>query len=58
MSALKVGDSFPEDVKFSYVPYSPEQAEVTACGLPTNYDASKGKVSFHSIPLFPFSFPL
>ncbi|KAJ1336035.1 alkyl hydroperoxide reductase 1 [Microdochium nivale] len=54
MSALKVGDSFPEDVKFSYVPYSPEQAEVTACGLPTNYDASKEfknkKVVLVSVP--------
>lgn len=42
MSALKVGDSFPEGVVFSYVPYTPETGDITACGIPINYDASKG----------------
>jgi len=41
MSALKVGDSFPEGVVFSYVPYTPETGDITACGIPINYDASK-----------------
>ncbi|KAK5064742.1 hypothetical protein LTR84_000576 [Exophiala bonariae] len=41
MSALKVGDSFPDDVVFSYVPYTPESSEITACGIPINYNASK-----------------
>lgn len=40
---LKVGDSIPEGVKFSYIPYTPEKAELTACGIPTNYDATKGE---------------
>jgi hypothetical protein len=44
MSAPKVGDSFPEGVVFSYVPYTPETADITACGIPINYDASKGIV--------------
>jgi len=41
MSALKVGDQFPEDVVFSYVPYTDDKSEVTACGIPQNYNASK-----------------
>jgi len=43
MAELKVGDSIPEGVKFSYIPYTPEAAEVTACGIPINYDATKGE---------------
>lgn len=53
MSELKVGDSFPEDVKFSYVPYTSEKGDITACGMPVNFDASKG-VSFF---LHPFWLP-
>jgi hypothetical protein len=45
MSAFKVGDSFPEGVVFSYVPYTPETGDITACGIPINYDASKGTSS-------------
>lgn len=41
MSATKVGDSFPEGVVFSYVKPDPE-ASITSCGIPINYDASKG----------------
>jgi len=41
MSALKVGDSFPSGVVFSYVPYTPDKGDITACGIPINYDASK-----------------
>jgi len=41
MASLKVGDSWPSDVVFSYVPYQ-EGSEITACGIPINYDASKG----------------
>lgn len=40
MSALKQGDKFPSDVVFSYVPWTEETAEVTACGMPVNYKAS------------------
>lgn len=43
MSALKVGDSFPEGVSFTYIPVTPESSEITACGLPQKYDASAGK---------------
>lgn len=42
MADLKVGDSFPSGVTFSYVPYTPEKGDVTSCGIPINYDASKG----------------
>lgn len=41
MSALKQGDKFPSDVVFSYVPWTEETAEVTACGMPVNYKASE-----------------
>ncbi|KAI5809994.1 allergen Asp F3 [Peziza echinospora] len=38
---LKPGDRFPENVKFGYVPYQAEDAELTYCGIATQYDASK-----------------
>jgi hypothetical protein len=57
MSALKVGDSFPEGVVFSYVPYTPETADITACGIPINYDASKGTCVSRSLPSLPKIFP-
>ncbi|RVX66207.1 putative peroxiredoxin pmp20 [Exophiala mesophila] len=41
MSGLKEGDQFPDDVVFSYVPYTPESEAITACGIPINYNASK-----------------
>ncbi|EPS40335.1 hypothetical protein H072_5839 [Dactylellina haptotyla CBS 200.50] len=40
-TTLKVSDSFPEDIVFSYVPYTEEKADITACGVPINYNASK-----------------
>jgi hypothetical protein len=53
MSTLKVGDSFPEDVVFSYVPYTPETGDITACGIAINYNASKGTLLHYiSNPLF------
>jgi hypothetical protein len=48
MSELKVGDNFPEGVTFSYVPYTPENGDITSCGIPINYDASKGSDSLFS----------
>ncbi|MCJ1250772.1 hypothetical protein MMC30_008000 [Trapelia coarctata] len=54
MASFKAGDSFPEGVVFSYVPYTPEKEEITACGIPINYDASKEwadkKVVLFSVP--------
>ncbi|KIV91272.1 hypothetical protein, variant 3 [Exophiala mesophila] len=41
MSGLKEGDQFPDDVVFSYIPYTPESEAITACGIPINYNASK-----------------
>ncbi|KAL8700024.1 MAG: hypothetical protein Q9201_005670 [Fulgogasparrea decipioides] len=38
---IKVGDSFPSDVKFTTVPYTPEKEAITSCGMPQEYDASK-----------------
>ncbi|KIX95079.1 uncharacterized protein Z520_09389 [Fonsecaea multimorphosa CBS 102226] len=41
MAGLKEGDQFPPDVVFSYIPYTPESADITSCGIPQNYNASK-----------------
>ncbi|KIV77075.1 hypothetical protein PV11_08911 [Exophiala sideris] len=52
--SLKAGDKFPDDVVFSYVPYTEEAADITACGIPINYNASKEwankKVVLFSVP--------
>jgi hypothetical protein len=50
MAELKVGDSFPSGVTFSYVPYTPENGDITACGIPINYDASKGSYHYLAAP--------
>ncbi|KAJ5180055.1 Peroxiredoxin Pen c 3 [Penicillium capsulatum] len=39
--SLKAGDSFPQDVKFSYIPWSEDKGDITSCGIPINYNASK-----------------
>jgi hypothetical protein len=58
MAALKVGDSLPSDVVFSYIPYTEESSEITACGIPINYNASKGfPLLFLSTFLSPYPFP-
>jgi hypothetical protein len=44
MAELKVGDSLPSGVTFSYVPYTPETGDITSCGIPITYDASKGTI--------------
>merc|ERR1712000_570380 len=41
MAELKVGDTFPEGVSFSYVPVSSDNSDITSCGIPQKYDASK-----------------
>ncbi|KAI1819946.1 Redoxin [Xylaria intraflava] len=41
MSALKAGDAFPEDVKFTYVKPAPETSDVLACGVPIAFKASE-----------------
>ncbi|KAI4289821.1 MAG: hypothetical protein L6R35_000903 [Caloplaca aegaea] len=38
---VKAGDSFPEGVEFSYIPYTPENESITSCGRPQKYLASK-----------------
>ncbi|KAJ5092568.1 Peroxiredoxin Pen c 3 [Penicillium alfredii] len=38
---LQTGDSFPSDVTFSYIPWSEDKGEITSCGIPINYHASK-----------------
>lgn len=48
MSVLKVGDSFPEGVSFTYVPFTKEKADIKACGMPIKYDASKGRMELPS----------
>lgn len=42
MSELKAGDTFPEGVAFTYVAVTPENSDITSCGIPTKYDASQG----------------
>lgn len=42
MTELKAGSAFPQDVTFSYIPYTPEIESVKACGIPQNYKASAG----------------
>ncbi|KAF3918143.1 Peroxiredoxin-2C [Dactylellina cionopaga] len=53
-SLLQVGDSFPSGVVFSYIPYTDEKADITACGIPINYKASEEfagkKVVLFSVP--------
>ncbi|OJJ85227.1 peroxiredoxin family protein [Aspergillus glaucus CBS 516.65] len=41
MSGINAGDSFPSDVVFSYIPWSEDKGEITSCGIPINYFASK-----------------
>lgn len=41
MSELKSGDAFPQDVAFSYIPVTPENSDITSCGIPANYNASQ-----------------
>ncbi|OOF96829.1 hypothetical protein ASPCADRAFT_206971 [Aspergillus carbonarius ITEM 5010] len=52
--ALKPGDYFPSDVVFQYIPWTEESGEITACGIPINYNASKEwadkKVVLFSVP--------
>ncbi|ETS84295.1 hypothetical protein PFICI_02320 [Pestalotiopsis fici W106-1] len=49
-----VGKPFPEGISFTYVAPSPETSEVTACGMPIKFDASKEfkdkKVVLVSVP--------
>ncbi|KAF2404394.1 peroxiredoxin-2D [Trichodelitschia bisporula] len=52
MAPLKVGDKFPEDVAFTWVPVTDN--DPTVCGMPQDYDASKEwagkKVVLFSVP--------
>ncbi|KAF9737939.1 hypothetical protein PMIN06_008866 [Paraphaeosphaeria minitans] len=52
MAPLKVGDSFPDNVKFEWAPIT--DGDATACGLPQEYNASKEwkdkKVVLFSVP--------
>lgn len=54
MAPLKSGDSFPSGVSFQYIPWAEDKSDVTACGIPIKYDASKEwadkKVVLFSVP--------
>ncbi|KKK14940.1 hypothetical protein P175DRAFT_0532600 [Aspergillus ochraceoroseus IBT 24754] len=54
MAPLKAGDQFPGGVTFQYIPYTEEKGDITACGIPIKYDASKEwadkKVVLFSVP--------
>ncbi|TGO28565.1 hypothetical protein BPAE_0026g00550 [Botrytis paeoniae] len=53
-ATLKLGDSLPEGVKFGWIPPTPENADIKACGMPIIYNASKEwankKVVIFSLP--------
>lgn len=59
MSVLEVGDNFPGNVAFGYIPFTPETKDITSCGIPIKFDASEGKAPLFSpnLPTF-FSFYL
>lgn len=40
-SKLSVGSEFPKGVKFTYVPYSKESADIKSCGAPIQLDLDK-----------------
>lgn len=40
MSVLEVGDSFPGNVSFGYIPFTAETKDITSCGIPIKFDAS------------------
>lgn len=42
MSELRAGDSFPDGVTFGWVAPTPEKADISSCGIPSTYDASRG----------------
>lgn len=54
MPELKVGDSFPEGITFTYIPYTPANGDIKSCGIPIQYNASKEwankKVVVFSVP--------
>ncbi len=55
MAPLTPGSDFPAGVSFSYVQPT-GTLDLTVCGLPTNYDASKGPLPIslthpHSPPM-------
>ncbi|KAJ5484711.1 Peroxiredoxin Asp f3 [Penicillium diatomitis] len=54
MTNIKPGDTFPSDVVFQYIPWTEESGEITSCGIPINYNASKEwadkKVVLFSVP--------
>lgn len=54
MPQLTAGSAFPQDVTFSYIPYTPEIDSVKACGIPQNYKASTGTSSH---PISPCHLP-
>ncbi|KAK5954406.1 peroxiredoxin type-2 [Knufia fluminis] len=41
MAGLKEGDTFPEGVEFSYIPWTPENDSPTSCGIPISFKASE-----------------
>ncbi|PHH63557.1 hypothetical protein CDD81_5744 [Ophiocordyceps australis] len=54
MTELKAGDSFPDNVAFSYIAATPDAADFKTCGIPQKLDASKEfktkKVVLVSVP--------
>ena len=57
MAELKVGDTIPEGTIFSYIPYTEEKGDITACGIPINYDASKGRSTLPPFTLLQYLSP-
>jgi alkyl hydroperoxide reductase 1 len=55
MTTLTTGSAFPQGVTFTYI-HPTGSLDLTACGLPTKYDASKGKLSINLSPRLPSTF--
>ncbi|KAK9375383.1 Redoxin [Lipomyces chichibuensis] len=51
---LNAGDKFPEGVKFLYIAYTPEVADIKACGIPIQLDFDK---EFHDKTVVIVSIP-
>ncbi|KAB8294941.1 hypothetical protein EYC80_006895 [Monilinia laxa] len=53
-ATLTVGSTLPENVKFGWIPPTPENEDIKACGIPITYNASKEwankKVVIFSLP--------
>ncbi|QSZ36587.1 hypothetical protein DSL72_006467 [Monilinia vaccinii-corymbosi] len=53
-ASLTLGSTLPENIKFGWIPPTPEKEDIKACGIPITYNASQGT----SLPPLATTFPL